>query len=245
MRRILFALVTAVIGCSGSETAAPADSLQRVESVILELQRPMLVGGMQQLRVTLRDASGNVLSNRPVIFTSSDVDVATVDASGVVRALNSGYTTITATSDGKRGQISLHVVRPSRTCAENSPLDICIGAQVYLLVLVDDQPLPVHSPWGIGDWDYDADAGTWQLTEWSITLFVDGVFSQTATHRAASGATAGETSMGRYARTSDSVRFSADDGGTWTAQISGNRLIIRNDRGPTFTFERYPGNQGS
>lgn len=33
----------------------------------------------------------------------------------------------------------------------------------YVMTLVDGQPLPVKSPFGAGEWDYGADAGTWRL----------------------------------------------------------------------------------
>lgn len=115
---------------------------------------------------------------------------------------------------------------------------LCVVSDTYALVSVNDHALPVHSPWGIGDWDYDLDAGTWQLTNWTITLYADGVFSQAMTHRAASGATIDDTDAGRYARSSDSVTFYVNTDGPWSATVTGNSLIYQWSDGTKFTFER-------
>jgi hypothetical protein len=124
--------------------------------------------------------------------------------------------------------------------AECSPdaLFLCVVAGTYALVSVNDQALPVHSPWGIGDWDYDLDAGTWQLTNWTITLYAEGVFSQAMTHRAASGATIDDTDAAWYARSSDSVTFYVNTNAPWSAAVSGNSLIYQWSDGTKFTFER-------
>lgn len=169
---------------------------------------------------------------------TSNARVASVDASGVVTALAEGEATITATSEGKSAQTTLKIIHPIRLCAVNSALDQCIGAETYVLVLVDDEPLPVHSPWGVGDWDYDSDAGTWRLIDATITLFADGDFTYAVTHSAASGATISWASMGRYERTADSVIFCVNTDAAWRAAISGNSLIVQWSDGPKFTYKR-------
>ena len=62
---------------------------------------------------TLRDAHGNVLSGRVVVWSVSDSAVARVEAafgeSAVIRALAAGSTLVTATSEGKSGSGSLLV----------------------------------------------------------------------------------------------------------------------------------------
>jgi hypothetical protein len=61
-----------------------------------------------------RDSAGNVLSNRPIAYTSSDVDVAVLDIFGLVTATyNQGPVTITATSNGKSASVRLYVVSDS------------------------------------------------------------------------------------------------------------------------------------
>ena len=62
-----------------------------------------------QLTVTLRDASGNILTGRTVTWSSSNTNVATVSQTGLVTARDKGNTTVTATSEGKIGTAAVHV----------------------------------------------------------------------------------------------------------------------------------------
>jgi uncharacterized protein YjdB len=74
------------------------------------------VGATRQLTATLTDAAGNVLTGRPVTWTSSNTGVATVSASGLVKAASVGSATITATSEGVGGAtaITATAVKPGR-----------------------------------------------------------------------------------------------------------------------------------
>jgi uncharacterized protein YjdB len=63
----------------------------------------LTVGGTTQATATNRDAAGNVLTGRTVVWTSSNQTVAMVSASGVVTAVGVGTTSITATSEGQSG----------------------------------------------------------------------------------------------------------------------------------------------
>jgi uncharacterized protein YjdB len=58
----------------------------------------------------LKDAGGNTLSGRDVLWTSDDPAVATVDSAGVVSAVGPGSTKIMATAEGKSGNATLSVV---------------------------------------------------------------------------------------------------------------------------------------
>jgi len=61
------------------------------------------VGQTLQLTATLKDASGNVLTGRTVMWASSAWGVAAVSAGGLVTGSASGSATITATSEGVSG----------------------------------------------------------------------------------------------------------------------------------------------
>jgi len=63
----------------------------------------------RQLSVILRDASGTVLSGRPVTWTSATPTLATVDANGLVTAKGTGDATITASSEGASATWQVHV----------------------------------------------------------------------------------------------------------------------------------------
>src|SRR5437667_1434 len=68
-----------------------------------------LVGQSVQLTATLKDAAGNVLSGRSVIWISSAWGVATVSATGLVTGAAAGAATITATSEGQTGSAAVTV----------------------------------------------------------------------------------------------------------------------------------------
>ncbi len=69
----------------------------------------LFVGSTTSSTVVLRDANGNVLTGRPITFTSSNNSVATVDAGGVVTAVGPGVATITATSGTASGSAGITV----------------------------------------------------------------------------------------------------------------------------------------
>jgi hypothetical protein len=61
------------------------------------------------LHVTLTDASGAVVVGRPITWTSSDQGVATVLATGFVRAVAAGTVTITASTEEHTGSATITV----------------------------------------------------------------------------------------------------------------------------------------
>lgn len=137
----------------------------------------------------------------------------------------------------------------TRNCG-NVPSGNRLDSASYAMVLVNDQSLPVMDPWGFGAWDYDADAGTWQLIAATLTLKPDGTFTHEVTDRAASGTTVKHRFSGTYTRSSSgSLRF-VEDGLAYPAnavrgviayqaEIIGTRLIMKFSDGGTFTFEQY------
>src|SRR5439155_1438945 len=87
-----------------SVTAAPVASVA-VTPAAVGLQP----GGTVQLTATPKDANGNPLTGRGVVWTSSTGAVATVGSSGLVTAVATGGATITATSEGQSGTASITV----------------------------------------------------------------------------------------------------------------------------------------
>jgi uncharacterized protein YjdB len=104
-------IVATAEGVTGASTliigsAAPA----AVATVSLSAtSTSMFVGQSQLVAVTLRDAAGNTLSGRTIGFSSSNLGVITVSPSGQVTAVGAGSATVTATSEGKSGAITLSV----------------------------------------------------------------------------------------------------------------------------------------
>jgi uncharacterized protein YjdB len=96
-------------------------------------------GATQALVATLRDASGNVLTGRTVVWSTSSAGIATVDASGVVTGVATGNATITATSEGRSGTASINVVPPiaSLTVEPANPT-VIVGATLQLNAVARD-----------------------------------------------------------------------------------------------------------
>ncbi|MEX2284962.1 MAG: Ig-like domain-containing protein [Gemmatimonadota bacterium] len=70
------------------------------------------VGGTVQLIATTRDGSGNVVTGRAIVWSSSNSAVGSVNGSGLVTANSSGNATITATSEARSGTAQVGVSAP-------------------------------------------------------------------------------------------------------------------------------------
>jgi uncharacterized protein YjdB len=94
---------------SASLTVVPAP----VTTVVVSAPSTTLVTARTlQAAVQLRDERGNTLAGRAVTWSSSAPTVATVNETGLVTGVSSGTVTITATSEGRSGTLSLAVVPP-------------------------------------------------------------------------------------------------------------------------------------
>src|SRR5688572_18155577 len=83
---------------------------------------PLTVGGPPaQLQATTRSASGAVLLNREVTWSSANPAVATVSSNGSVAGVSAGSTSIVATSEGRSGSANV-TVAPADPCAVARPI---------------------------------------------------------------------------------------------------------------------------
>jgi uncharacterized protein YjdB len=118
-----------------------------VASVSVALNAPTLLAGQStQATATVKDGNGNVLSGRSLVWTSSEVTVASVNATGLVTALKGGAVTITATSEGKSGSASLITSMPAPTVAPVSSVSLTVASSINVgetaqssVTLKDDQ----------------------------------------------------------------------------------------------------------
>jgi hypothetical protein len=78
----------------------------------------------------LRDAGGNVLTGRQVIWSTGNAAIASVTAGGVVAGVAVGSTTVIGTSEGKTGSATLTVVPPAVATVTVSltPASVVTGA---------------------------------------------------------------------------------------------------------------------
>jgi alpha-tubulin suppressor-like RCC1 family protein len=82
------------------------------------------VGDTVRYAAQVKDADGAVLTGRTVRWTSSAPIVATIDSvSGLLTALRSGSSTLTATSEGKTATLAVSVSAPVATVTVTTALD--------------------------------------------------------------------------------------------------------------------------
>jgi trimeric autotransporter adhesin len=92
------------------------------------------VGDTRQLEATPRDADEKPLADRAVTWSSSDDNVASVNASGLVTAAGPGTATITATIETKTGTATIEVRPPAVASVSVSPAvaDVIVGQTMQL-----------------------------------------------------------------------------------------------------------------
>jgi len=88
----------------------PPSNPPPVATVAVSLSASTIAAGATtQASAVTRDASGNTLTGRTILWSSSATSVARIDSAGLVTAIAPGTTTISATSEGKIGSASLSV----------------------------------------------------------------------------------------------------------------------------------------
>jgi hypothetical protein len=98
-----------VDGVTGSSTVTVVPVPVATVTVTLT-PTSIIVGQTSRAAAVTRDSVGGVLAGRSVVWSSSNVGVASVSTTGVVTAIARGTTSITATSEGKSAQATLSVV---------------------------------------------------------------------------------------------------------------------------------------
>lgn len=87
-----------------TSTAVPVNQI-----VVSPGSAALAVGDTATLHVTLTDSTGAVVVGRPITWTSSDPGIASVLATGFVRAVAAGTVTITASTEDHQGTASVSV----------------------------------------------------------------------------------------------------------------------------------------
>jgi uncharacterized protein YjdB len=112
-------LVTGV--AAGSATITATSETKSGTSTVTITQAPVATvtiaptapsvaeGATVTLTATLKDANGNVLTGRAITWSSGNTTLATVAPSGVVTAKKKGSVSITATSEGQSGSVTVTV----------------------------------------------------------------------------------------------------------------------------------------
>jgi alpha-tubulin suppressor-like RCC1 family protein/uncharacterized protein YjdB len=126
-------------GRSGTATVSvlPPTTVSSVQ--ILPSSAVLAVGGTQQLNATARDSAGSVITGRSVIWSSANLAVAQVSATGLVTGVAPGTTNVTATVDGRTAAASVVVQGPVTSLAV-SPATSTIalgGTQAFIATAKD------------------------------------------------------------------------------------------------------------
>ena len=141
------ACIAVLLAACGGDSDAPSDpgngGPKPVASVsITPATASVVVGKTTQLAATAKDAAGNVLTGRPIAWTTSATAVATVDANGIVTAVSIGTSNIIATSEGKTAQAAITVTPvpvASVTVSPNAPTIKVNGTVAMAATLKDEQ----------------------------------------------------------------------------------------------------------
>ena len=192
----------------------------------------LLVGQTVQLGAETLDADGNVLTGRPVEFTSSNAAVATVSNTGLVTALVPGSAIITAASEGKSAPSSITVSSVPVAAVAVTPTgsQIVVGQTTQLNAEPRDasgQPLVGRAvTWSSSDPN---------VASVSSTGLVTAVAPGQATITATSEAAAGTSTIGVSPKPVSSVIISPGQGSVTvgqTLQLSGQ---VTDDQGNVLT----------
>jgi uncharacterized protein YjdB len=96
-------------GHAGTATITVVVPVATVE--VTPASASLIAGTNAPLAVTVKDAAGNVLTDRVVVWTTSNAAQATVNGAGVVTGVDAGGpVTITATSEGKSASAAITVL---------------------------------------------------------------------------------------------------------------------------------------
>ena len=114
--------------CSASVTVTVPEPGPSVEMSVEDDQKYAPVGDTVELSARVLDKDGEEITGTTVSWSSSDTAVATVDSSGVMTAVGTGWVTLTATATVSDSQSSL--ARKSTTVgARDSGLEVASSGQ--------------------------------------------------------------------------------------------------------------------
>lgn len=106
----LAALFVLSLAACGDETEKPPPVVPVASISVVAPATTLERSLTMQLTADVRDANGGTLTNRAVVWSTSDAAIAEVNArTGQVRGKGRGKVTITATSEGKSGQTQLDI----------------------------------------------------------------------------------------------------------------------------------------
>jgi hypothetical protein len=103
-----------LLGCGGDGASTkPPDTGPIVTTIVVSGPPGSLqVGATFALAAEVRDQSGTAMTGKTPTWTSANASIASVSGAGVVTAVASGTTSISAAVDGKAGSVNVSVISP-------------------------------------------------------------------------------------------------------------------------------------
>ena len=166
MSRAWFALVPAFLAIACSDSTDPV-AVAQVGLNRTSAQIP--IGDSVQIVATTRDADGNVLTDRPVTFTSANGSVASVSNAGWVKALTAGNSTIHVSSESITSDVQITVTAPVVDVELNTlDVQLAIGSSILITATPRDyngDPLSGRVvTWSTGDPSVATVSSTGEIT---------------------------------------------------------------------------------
>lgn len=170
--RVLLMMSCAVLamgGCGGDRESESGGGPQPASGSVATISVSpatvtMNIGDTRPMGVTLRDALGNALQNRPVEWTSDDTSRVEVSPTGIIRAIAAGSTLVRASAEGKSAVAAVVVPTPhapvSRIVLDASTLNIEEGSSARLSATAFDAADNIISGRGVRWTTSDAETAT-------------------------------------------------------------------------------------
>lgn len=135
MKRFVLVALVALFGCEAPFTfPAPVASV-----TIAPTSTDLPQGERLQLTATVQDSAGRSITDRPVLWTSSDPVHLPVSATGLVTAVGAGAATIRATVDGVSGGAQVRVIaKVARITIDQGDFTLVPGGVVPLVATPHD-----------------------------------------------------------------------------------------------------------
>lgn len=145
-RWVALAALVLFPSCGGGDGGGTSPS---VVSVRLEPRFALVVGAGDTARfaATVLDAAGGRVSGAPLAWSTANPGVATVDGQGLVRAVATGTTIVTATSGDASGTASVEVWVPQAVSAY-TPGTSYFGRKSYVEYIPGELPLVISAAHG-------------------------------------------------------------------------------------------------
>ena len=131
-----------LLGCGGDGGSTQPDTGPIVTTIVISGPTGSLqVGTTFALAAEVRDQSGAAMSGKTPTWSTANATIASVSGAGVVTAVGSGTTSISAAVDGKAGSVNVTVISPPVFAVTITPpaTPPIAGQSTVLTAVVSDQ----------------------------------------------------------------------------------------------------------